>query len=261
MQNGTDIIALVTGNVTGNVTFNVNNVDYTVDLTSGRNATLVGKLRIGDNYVYATYNGDGNYTQANAMGVFNVAKLNTTITVTPTNITFGQDEIITVSVNANATGFIAVNINDKIYVEYINDQGVAKFNITGLAAGNYTNVKVTYYPTTPDFNGNDTTTSFRVDPTTDYKFHVLVDDIEYGQNATVRVILDSSANGNVTIYVDGKPVGTVNVTNGEAVLTNISGLAGGKHVVNVTYNGDSAYSSKDTETLHLLLNKTVQTSW
>ena len=258
VQNGTDIIAVVTGNVTGNVTFLVNEVEYTVDLTSGRNATLVGKLKIGDNYVYATYNGDKNYTQANAMGVFNVAKLNTTIIVTPTNITFGQDEIITVSVDANATGFIAVRINDKIYVEYINNQGVATFNITGLAAGNYTNVRVTYYPTTTDFNGNSTVTSFRVDPTTDYKFHVIAEDIEYGQNATVRVILDSSANGNVTIYVDGKPVGTVNVTNGEAVLTDISGLAGGQHVVNVTYNGDSSFAPKQNST-DFMVNP--NTSW
>ena len=258
IQNGTDIIASVTGNVTGNVTFLVNEVEYTVDLTSGRNATLVGKLKIGDNYVYATYNGDENYTIANTMGVFNVAKLNTTITVTPTNITFGQDEIITVSVDANATGFIAVHINDKIYVEYINGQGVATFNITGLAAGNYTNVRVTYYPTTTDYNGNNTTTSFRVDPTTDYKFNVIVDDIEYGQNATVRVIMDSSANGNATIYIDGIFAGNVTVTNGEVVLTNISGLAGGQHTVNVTYNGDSLFAPKDNST-DFMVNP--NTSW
>ena len=35
-----------------------------------------------------------------------------------------------------------------------------------------------------------------------YKFNVTADDIEYGQNATVRVSLETSATGNVTIYVN-----------------------------------------------------------
>jgi hypothetical protein len=37
----------------------------------------------------------------------------------------------------------------------------------------------------------------------------------------------------------------VTVKNGIAILPNITGLAGGEHIVNVTYNGDSRYSPKD----------------
>jgi hypothetical protein len=251
VQNGTDLIATVTGNVTGNLTFRVNNEPFTIDLT-GNNATLVGKLHIGDNYVIATYNGNENYTTAEIADVYIVDKLNTQITVNPTNITFGENEIIEVTVDSRAAGFIAVNIDGKIQVAYI-VEGVAKFNITGLAAKNYTDVTVTYFPTTTDFNGNQTKTSFRVDPTTNYKFNIKVDDIEYGQNATVRVSLVSSANGNVTIYVDGNFVGNATVTNGEAILANVTGpegakLTGGQHTVRVVYNGDTTYASKDNST-------------
>ena len=254
-QNGTDLIAVVTGNVTGNVTFRINEILYTVNLTEGRNATLIGKLNIGDNYVAVTYNGDGNYTTAEFIGMFNVGKLNTTIIVNSTNITFGENEIINVTVNENATGFIAVRIGTQIYVSYIDDHGIARFNISGLATGVYRNVPVTYFPDdVSDFNRNATTITFRVDPTTNYKFEVITADIEYGQNATVRVFLDTSATGNVTIYVDGRPVGTVNVTNGEAALTNISGLAGGVHDVDVTYNGDSSYAPGDINDTELRVN-------
>ena len=259
-QNGTDLTATVTsdvGNVTGNVTFKVNNVEHTINLTNG-NATLVGKLKIGDNYVIATYNGNANYTAAQIADVYNVAKLNTTVTVNSTNITFGEDEIINVTVNVNATGFIAVRIGTQIYVSYIN-HGIARLNITGLAAKVYDNVVVTYYPDTTDFNGNFNVTSFTVNRTKDYKFNVEVDAIEYGQNATVRVSLDSLANGNVTIYVDNRPGVTVNVTNGEAVLGNISGLAGGQHVVNVTYNGDSSFAVNYNNGTEFMVNP--NTSW
>ena len=244
IQNGTDLVAVVSGNVTGNVTFRVNGDSYyTVNLTAN-NATLIGKLRIGDNYVIATYNGNGNYTTADAANVFTVDKLNTTITVNSTNIKFGENEIINVTVDERAEGFIAINIDGKIYVEYVN-HGVAQFNITGLAAKNYTDVRVTYYPTTSDFNGNFTTTSFIVDPTDKYPIGVIVDDITYGQNATVRVLVATDAVGNVTISIDGKINKTVNLTNGVAVWENIAGLAGGEHVVNVTYNGGPRYAPKD----------------
>ena len=77
--------------------------------------------------------------------------------------------------------------------------GIARFNISGLATGVYRNVAVTYFPDdVSDFNRNATTITFRVDPTTNYKFEVITADIEYGQNATVRVFLDTSATGNVT---------------------------------------------------------------
>jgi hypothetical protein len=174
---------------------------------------------------------------------FNVKKFNTNITVNVTTpIKYGETLFINVTVNETATGFVAVNIDGNIRIAYVH-QGVAKFNITGLAPGTYSNVRVTYYSDSPFFNGNVTNITFRVDPTTDYVLDVKVDNITYGQNATIRVKVPTDATGNVTIYVDGIPKGTVNITEGSAELI-VDKLSGGEHVVNVTYNGDSSYSAK-----------------
>ena len=256
-QDGTDLIATVSGNITGNVTFTVNNEKFTVNLTNG-NATLPNKLIIGNNYVGATYNGNQNYTSAETSGIFYIDKLNTTIVVNSSNITYGENELINVTVDVNATGFIAVNISGQLYVAVINE-GIAKFNISGLAANTYSEVPVIYYSDNSIYNRVITNTTFTVSPTSDYAFDVKVDDIEYKQNATVRVLVPTDAKGNVTIYVDGINMGTLNVTNGTAVLDGISGLAGGPHVVNVTYSGDSTYAPGVNNNNEFMVNP--NTSW
>ena len=255
IQNGTDLIAIVTnstgGNISGNVTFRLNKGVHTVNIT-GNNATLKDILLIGDNYVLAIYNGNENYTSVEVSDVFNVGNFNTTITVNATNVTYGQTVNITVTVNRTAEGFIAVRIGSQIYSAYVVN-GTAKFNISGLATGIYT-ANVTFFAT-GDFNNNVTNVTFRVDPTTDYVLDVKVDNITYGQNATIRVKVPTDATGNVTIYVDGIPKGTVNITEGSAELI-VDKLSGGEHVVNVTYNGDSSYSTKDKNGTKLKVSPT-----
>ncbi|WP_296887139.1 Ig-like domain repeat protein [uncultured Methanobrevibacter sp.] len=259
-QNGTDLIATVIGvndeNMTGNFSFRVNVKEFTVTIVNGRNVTLHDVFIIGNNYVFAKYNGNQNYSAVETTGVFNVGKMNTTITVNTTNITYGQNEIINVTVNENATGFIAVRIGSQIYVAYINE-GVANFNISGLDVGTYT-AYVTFYSADNQFNGNSTTVTFRVDPTSDFEITVKVDNITYGQNATVMVLVATDALGNVTIYVDGVDKGTVNFTNGLATL-DVAGLTGGDHVVNVTYNGGPRYTPKDKN--NTVFNVGPNTSW
>ena len=257
IQNGTDLIAIVTGpngeNISGNVTFRLNKGIYTINIT-GNNATLHDKLVIGDNYVYIGYNGNENYTTAEHTDIYTVGKFNTTIIVNATNITYGQVEVINVTVNSTAEGFIALRIGTQIFSSYIVN-GKAQFNITGLPTGIYT-ANVTFFPTDDSiFNRNVTNVTFRVDPTTNYVMDVKVDNITYGQNATIRVKVPTDAKGNVTIYVDGIAKGTVNITEGTAELI-VAGLFGGEHVVNVTYNGDSSYAAKDKNNTFFMVNPT-----
>ena len=123
------------------------------------------------------------------------------------------------------------------------ENGTALFNISGLAPGKYENIPVIYSGDT-HFLRNSTNITFTVSPTGNFTIDVKVDNITYGQNATVRVLVATDAVGNVTIYVDGVDKGTVNLTNGVATL-DVAGLAGGDHVVNVTYNGGPRYTPKD----------------
>ena len=115
-----------------------------------------------------------------------------------------------------------------------------------MPAGTY-NATITF-PGDNHFNANATNITFKVGPTDDFTINVKVDNITYGENATVRVLVATDAIGNVTIYVDRVNRGTVNLTNGVATLV-VSGLVGGQHVVNVTYNGGPRYAPKDNNTI------------
>ena len=241
IQNGTDVIAAVSGNVTGNVTFSIHGTQYTVDLVNG-SATLVNNLTPGSSIVVAQYNGDNNYTISTGWGTFDVDLFNTTIVVNASNIKYGEDEIINVTVNETATGYIIVTIDNNRYLLPIT-KGKVLFNISGLAPGRYENVLVEYSGD-DNFYSNSTVITFTVNPTDNFTIDVKVDNITYGKNATVSVLVATGAVGNVTFWVDGVNRGTVNLTRGVATL-DISGLAGGEHVVNVTYNGDSRYVPKD----------------
>ncbi|MBR6023704.1 MAG: Ig-like domain repeat protein, partial [Methanobrevibacter sp.] len=262
-QNGTDLTVSVTseaGNVTGNVTFRVNNVLHTVVLDEFGNATLFNNLTPGNNYVIVTYNGNANYTTAEIADVYHVDRFNTQIIVNATNITYGENEIINVTVNEGATGFIAITIAGQIYVSVINN-GVARFSIPGLAADNYTDVVATYYPDNTDFERNSTTFTFRVNRTSDYKFDINVESMEYKQNATVWVELETSATGNASIYIDNEFRGNVTIVNGEGVLRNIAGLVGGDHTLKVAYHGDSTYAPRnETKTFKVNPNSSWRVS-
>ncbi|MEE0936161.1 MAG: Ig-like domain repeat protein, partial [Methanobrevibacter sp.] len=187
---------------------------------------------------------------------FHVKKFDTNITANVTTpIVHDQNEIINVTVNETATGFVKITIPGYGYIIEEIDHGKAQFNISDLAVGEYINCTIEYYGD-DFFNGNSTNVTFVVKPASDYILDVKVDDITYGNNATVRVLVPTHATGNVTIYVDGKKVGTVNITNGTASLSNITGLAGGVHIVNVTYNGDAEHYPKDKNGTEFTVHQT-----
>lgn len=205
----------------------------------------------GTHYMNVVYIEDGYYKFATNDTSFEVFYQNNTFTATPHDITFGGNEIIDVTLNENATGYVAITIGDDIYIAAI-DHGTAQFNISGLAAKTYENITVQY---NGDVHvvGNSTNVTFTVSSTDKYKFNVKVDDIEYKQDAVVRVSLETSATGSVTIYINGTDKGTVDLTNGEATL-NVPGLGGGHYLVNVVYTGDSTYAGKNNDSVSFNVN-------
>jgi len=221
-------------------------------------------LTTGEHIISVTfYNGTYYGVHSNSSS-FEVFKRNTTIVAVPTNITFWEIEKINVTVDEKATGYIKITINvqgnDEEYVAII-ENGTAHFNIANLFGGNYTNVKVVYNGD-GHFNGNTTFINFTVFPTPAdspmFNMDVSVDNVEYGQNAAILVLVPSLANGTVTISVDGVNKGEVNVTNGLAKLS-VSGLAGGTHYVNATYNGCVNYGVKNVTNVEF--NVTSTDNW
>ena len=270
---GSYAIANVTTNGNGTVLLFLNGRYEKYNLTEGDgyygnysivNGTLIVKFDTlygpGNYSMAAVYMEDEYYRYALNQTNFTVFKQNTTIIANATNITFWGNETINVTVDANATGYIIITIPvrgvDQNYVAEIDENGTAHFIIPNLFGGDYKNIRV-FYAGDHNFNGNVTYINFTVAPTDVYDMDVKADNITYGQNATVRVLVPSLCDGNVTIWVDGKKVGTVNIVNGVGVLDNVSGLAGGKHYANATYNGDANYAAKNFTNVEFNVNPTI----
>ena len=94
---------------------------------------------------------------------FEVKKFNTNISANvSTPISVGDALIVNVTVNETAKGFVKIIIDGREYIEEIRD-GIARFEIYGLAAGTYTN-KTVKYAGSDLFNGNSTNITFTVVP-------------------------------------------------------------------------------------------------
>ena len=223
-------VATITSNGNGTIRIYLNGRYEDYQLVNGEYILNFDQLYDpGVYWMSVTYLEDGYYKYAFNQTNFTVYSLNTTMNVTPTDIKYGENELINVTVNENATGYIVITIDNHRYLLPL-DKGNVLFNISGLAPGRYENIPVTYSGDT-HFNANSTYITFTVNPTSDFPMSVIVDDIFYGDNATIRVLVATDAVGNVTINVDGKIIEI--------------GLAGGQHVVNVTYNGGPRYTPKD----------------
>jgi len=220
---------------------------------NGENYTAtfnITDLGPGEYYASAIITSNDFYEHAINYTYFTVSKWNTSINATPdTPIKVGDVEDIAIQVlenntKINASGFVKLTLsNGKKYLVELDENGTAHFDIYDLTNGTYTGT-IEYFGD-DYFNRSSTDVTFTVGPTDDYEMRVLADNITYGENATVTVILPSDATGNVTIYIDGVNRGTVNITDGIATLTDIAGLEAGQHEVNVTYNGNEKYASKD----------------
>jgi hypothetical protein len=220
-------------------------VDGKVNVTSA-------DLDVGHYIVTASIYENYKYYANTSTFEFDIVKRGTSISANGTVVKVGENEIINVTVvsvvdiNRNITGIVRITINGTEYLCELTN-GVGQFNISGLASGNYTNITVVY-DGDGNYTGSTCNVSFRVVPTDDYNFTVITDDINFNENATIRVVLPNGATGNVTIYVsNGTAVltNTVVIVDGVAVWDNIAGLEAGNHTVNVTYNGNSIYAVKD----------------
>jgi hypothetical protein len=80
-----------------------------------------------------------------------------------------------------------------------------------------------------------------------------VEDISYGENATVNVTLGFGVTGNVTINLDGVNLTVLELDNGFASL-NLTGLAGGIHDVMVYYYSDDGNFAANNATKSFRVN-------
>ena len=255
---GVDGGAVPTGNVTVVVTNASGDVVFndTVDLSDGKMTVTVpaNLLPAGEYGVTVTYNGDANYTDTVGNGNFIVNKIDSTVVVNTTDITYGDTETIKVTLPEDATGTVNVTVKgpdgfEKTFTDLpVKEDGTVTVPVEDLNAGDYT-VDVSYGGDN-NYKPHNGTGSFSVDKSTP-SVSVEGINIDYGESETITVnVTGKNITGNVTITIGGKVYGTVNLTQteeGATAVLNIPGLSGGEHTVKAVYNGDDNHYSNQSE--------------
>ena len=239
--NGFVIEATLTGvngaPLSGNVIVTVNGKEYTVKVTDGKGIATGDKLAAGTYGFAAVWAGDDNYNIVTENGDFKVNKIDSSVVVNVNNIKVGEDAVISVKLASDATGEVVITVNGEDYTAAI-ENGVASVTVSDLKAGDYT-VTVKYSGDN-NYNAAVATSSFTVSKV-DSTMDVTVNDIVFGGDLIVDVVLPGDATGEVVITVNGVDY-HVAIENGKATGT-IGGLVAGDYTVTVKYAGDDKYTA------------------
>lgn len=121
------------------ITVYINGVPYAGKTNSNGVATIEGKLIIGNNYVFAVYAGNENYTNSYNVNTFEVDQITTSLTVEaePESVYVGQQTTITVTMTGVTAGKVLIEVNNYNYTVDINQNGVATLTVV-LPIGDYT---------------------------------------------------------------------------------------------------------------------------
>ncbi|MBR0059452.1 MAG: hypothetical protein IJP99_09010, partial [Methanobrevibacter sp.] len=247
LENGTVISTTFdqdTGIYTGSYTFD-NFGTYIINTTESdhlSNCTvLTGTIIVIEPAPITVIVNDINYTD--------VAGVNITLGELHFNIAKEGNVSVTIVGENNYTANYTISLNDFNQLYYISPvtDPVSGNNITVPMGLNYilniTNLNSGDYSVFVEFTGNDqagpsaNNTTFTVNKINP-NIIIDVDDIVYGDNATVNVTVPANATGNITIRISGK---TYNITE-----FNISDLNAGIYDVIVVYSGDNNYNSNIT---------------
>ena len=247
----TTIIVHVPIDATGNVSIYVNNSFAGNASISQGVATLELNKTIAGKYVINATFGDDKYANKSVTNNYHVIKWDTPIdiNVVTQDIKVGDDVTVTVTLPADIKNeVISLEING-IKLTNSSNSNVVTFVIPSVTYGNKT-VTVTYGGNNK-YVFNSTTANFTVDKR-DSQVNVTATGSTVGDNATIRVKVQSNATGYVTVNVNGTNY-TIKLNNVGEGSVDIAGLGNGTYYVHATYLGDDQYkpSENNTETFEM----------
>ncbi len=227
-------VITITSDVSGTVNVTVNGITQTFDL----NATLnLYNLSAGSYPITVVFNSNVNYESVNVSDEFIVFGLNPIMGIDAGDVDVGDDEIITVTLPADATGNVTVSVDGNNYTASVNN-GKAIISVPNLGVGDK-NANV-YYSGDEKYSSIEGSVSFAVDK---LKSSVSIDvpvDVKAGESAVVKVGIPG-ASGNVSVIVDGIETVVPLDENGTASVL-ISAVEAGNHGVVVVYSGDETHA-------------------
>ncbi|ALT67920.1 adhesin-like protein [Methanobrevibacter millerae] len=221
---------------TGSVTIKVNGKEYTKEIVKGKVVFSVLADVAGEVNVDASYDGDSFFLESSNSTTFNVAKLTTAVDIDAKDIKVGEDAVITVTVNDQATGSVTITVGGKDYTENV-DNGVAKFTVSNLTGG----VKEITAKYNGDSKYGENTTSISINVTRETVTPVvdanLTDD---GNKSEIVIDMPEDATGNVTVNVGNKTF-EVPIVDGKVIIPKDNLTDADGNNITVMYPGDDKY--------------------
>ena len=225
---------------TGNVTVTVDGEKYIGTINEGIATISIPDLAAGEKTAIISYPGDNRYSPINETRDITVSRKNTTADISaPTSITLGDDASVDVKLPGDAKGNVTVIVDGEILDTVPLSNGAVDVTLPEMKAGNHT-VEV-IYSGDEKYNPVSETKNITVLKQNATAEVSLPENVTYGDDESVDVILPGDATGNVTVKVDGDDVGSVEVVNGSASVA-LPTLSAGDHAVEVVYSGDDKYA-------------------
>ena len=243
---------------TDNVTIEINGKSYEpVSFTDGITRFAVENLTFGNKTIAVTYGGNSNYTRNFTTSNFTVNKRNSYVDVNVSDINVGDIAYINVTVPANATGYVIVNVNGTNYTVNITD-GVGSLPVKELGNGTY-NIIATYLGDSQYLSSVNGTQTFDVNKLQSY-INVTISHfgvIGNGSDADITVEVPVDATGKVEITVVKEFESStyiIYVNEGKGVL-HLETPEIGIYNVTAKYLGDDKYlGSENSSELDVYIN-------
>lgn len=240
------IIVYTPTGASGNISITVGDSNQSKIINANQTDFIFKNMAAGTYDVIVNYSGDDKYSSNTTGTKLRVFKYDSLLSINVSEVVLGEDVILTVALPLNATGNVTFKINDKSETVNVTNAG-AVYTIKNIKKGNY-DIIVTYH-------GNEryllcqNSTQLNV-AMLQSAVNVTVEDIVYGENATVDITVCEGATGNVTVIVDNQNK-TLKLNNGN-VRVSFSGLSSGLKNLTVIYEGDENYlTSKNSTTFKI----------
>ena len=258
-------VKLNVSDATGNVIITVNGVDYNATVTDNYAIANVYYLPEAEYNVTAVYEGDNSYYSSDEIECkLIVSKIDTEINVKyNSSVCVGDEVLFNINVSSlidgyTVNGFVTVSINDTSYNVSIID-GSGSLSVPNLAYGDY-DVLVNY---SGDVQFNQVTDDFSINVNKvdidSISVNVDKSPIVVGEGALFNIEIDPASaghivNGSVTIRINNKNYNVPIVDNKGYLL--ITDLPAGEYSVNVSYDGDGEFNSKNiTDAASIVVKK------
>lgn len=233
-------IALSDG-ATGNVTLIINDESKTLTVTDSKADYTIKSISRGNYDITAVYNGDWKYSSSSDNVKFGVGKVTPAINVEAADIVYGQDAVIEVVLNTNATGNVRVSVDNKNKTAKL-ENGRATVLISDLNAGS--KVANVVYDGDDYYDSGERLTSFKVSKA-NTGLTINVNDIKIGSSENIEIQVPTGVTGNITIICDENTVTkAINVLG--KVMWTLNGLPVGKYSVSATLISDNYNTVEDT---------------